>query len=143
MIAVGFIGLTINIWVMATDGWTGEGYIHCQKRIKFHQRLDHQRWNEKMIWSNLPKSTIFTYIYIYIYIYMSVCVCVRVCVVEWLNTPSALYQRDWLIAINSLRLKTLRVDLKSCLIFGLIILRLALLHFVPPQNLVNSFVNRS
>ena len=31
-------------------------------------------------------------------------------VVKWLNTPSALYQIDWLIAIINLRLKTSTVD---------------------------------
>ena len=37
------------------------------------------------------------------------------------NAPPAFYQMDWLIAINSLQLKTLMVQL----IFRLILLRLA------------------
>ena len=58
------------------------------------------------------------------------------CVVEWLNTPSSLYQMDWLIAMNSLRLKTWRVDLIRWLIFELILLHLAIPHFDPSQFLL-------
>ena len=60
--------------------------------------------------------------------------------VEWLNTPLALYLINWLIAINTLRLNTSGVDVIIGLIFGSILLRLAIQDFDPPLFLVNSLV---